>query len=131
MIIDFYHNMIIDSFIPRQILFLKKSESLNLGLTNSQKIIDFPAHNNLIFHSGDFYYLFISWGLCCRGVDSTYSIHYGRSKSPNGPFLDRNQRPMTSGYGSLLYGTNGNEVGPGGQSVVRVGSRDLLVQCDH
>lgn len=32
-----------------------------------------------------FYYLFVNWGRCCRGVDSTYEIRIGRSKAIAGP----------------------------------------------
>jgi len=37
-----------------------------------------------------YYYLFVNWFWCCRGVDSTYQIMVGRSKSKDGPFLDKN-----------------------------------------
>ena len=32
------------------------------------------------------YVLFVNWGRCCRGKDSTYEIRVGRSDKPTGPF---------------------------------------------
>ena len=42
-----------------------------------------------IFKKGDYYYQFVSWGLCCRGADSTYHMVVGRSKDVRGPYLDK------------------------------------------
>jgi arabinan endo-1,5-alpha-L-arabinosidase len=63
-------------------------------------------------HDGH-YYLFVDWGVCCQGVDSTYNIRVGRSKTVTGPFLDRNGVAMAKGGGTLLLGTESNFIGPG------------------
>ena len=76
---------------------------------------------------GSWYYLFASYGLCCRGIDSTYSIRVGRSRSITGPYVDRQGRPLLEGGGSRVMSTNRPVVGPGGESLARVGGRDLLV----
>jgi arabinan endo-1,5-alpha-L-arabinosidase len=74
-----------------------------------------------------YYYLFVSFDLCCRGKDSTYNIRVGRSRSITGPYLDRDGRPMMEGGGTLLMEGTAAWRGPGGQSVLRDASRDLLV----
>lgn len=66
-----------------------------------------------------YYYLFASFDKCCSGVNSTYSIRYGRSKSITGPYLDQKGKSMLDGGGTVLLGTNGNMVGPGGQCTFR------------
>lgn len=60
-----------------------------------------------------YYYLFVHWGRCCSGVDSTYEIRVGRSKSPNGPYLDKNGKNMMDNGGTLLQKTQGFVIGPG------------------
>lgn len=67
----------------------------------------------LLTKHAQFYYLFVNWGLCCQGVNSTYNIRVGRSTSPTGPFTDQNGIDMVSGGGSLFLGTSGNIIGPG------------------
>ena len=42
-----------------------------------------------IIQEGDWYYLFVNWGSCCDGVDSTYRILAGRSDTITGPYYDR------------------------------------------
>jgi len=55
-----------------------------------------------ILRHGDWYYLFVSWDYCCRGAKSNYRVAVGRSKAVDGPYLDRDGRPMTEGGGTLL-----------------------------
>lgn len=71
--------------------------------------IEAPA----ILKHGRYYYLFVNWGLCCRGVASTYEIRIGRSRSVTGPYLDKAGRDLATGGGSLLLGSAGDRVGPG------------------
>jgi len=65
------------------------------------------------FWNGDYYYLFVNWKGCCKGVDSTYEIRVGRSKSADGPYLDKDGHDMTEGGGTLLLEREGRFIGPG------------------
>lgn len=77
------------------------------------------AHNESIEASylcrhDDYYYLFVNWGSCCRGPDSTYNIRVGRSKTITGAYLDKDGVDMMRGGGSVfLPNKNGPLIGPG------------------
>jgi arabinan endo-1,5-alpha-L-arabinosidase len=55
-----------------------------------------------IFKHGGYYYLFVSWDYCCRGAKSNYRVAVGRSKTVEGPYLDRSGKDMAKGGGTLF-----------------------------
>ena len=69
----------------------------------------------IVPHNGD-YYLFVSWDNCCQSVNSTYKIVVGRSETVAGPYLDRDGIPLLNGGGTVLLSTDGDRIGPGGES---------------
>jgi arabinan endo-1,5-alpha-L-arabinosidase len=62
---------------------------------------------------GKYYYLFVNWGTCCRGTNSTYEIRVGRSASITGPFVNRAGDSMIDSRGDLFLGSTGRFIGPG------------------
>lgn len=80
-----------------------------------------------ILRKGDYYYLFASWGLCCKGANSTYHLVVGRSKNATGPYLDKAGKDMNDGGGSLLIKGNKNWVGLGHNSAYTWDDKDYLV----
>lgn len=74
-----------------------------------------------------YYYYFASIDVCCQGINSTYRIIVGRSTSPTGPFHDRGGLDLMDGGGTILLSTHGMIYGPGGESVLLVGSQPVLV----
>ena len=66
---------------------------------------------------GPWWYLFVSWDFCCRGVDSTYNIRVGRAASPTGPFVDRDGGDMLQGHAELVEAGGLRWKGPGHQDV--------------
>ena len=80
-----------------------------------------------IFKKGDYYYLFVSWGLCCRGKDSTYKIMIGRSKDVRGPYVDKEGHKLVEGGGSLLLAGNPDWPGVGHNSTYTFDGKDYLV----
>jgi arabinan endo-1,5-alpha-L-arabinosidase len=69
-----------------------------------------------ILHHGRYYYLFVSWDLCCRGTRSTYRTMVGRAAQVTGPYADRAGVPMEQGGGTSLLTANARWLGPGGES---------------
>jgi arabinan endo-1,5-alpha-L-arabinosidase len=74
-----------------------------------------------------FYYLFVSFDQCCRGVSSTYHIVVGRSPALTGPYLDRQGRSLLDGGGTTLVESGGRVRGPGHCAVLSEGGKDWLV----
>lgn len=79
-----------------------------------------------IHKEGSWYYLFVNWGKCCRGADSTYEIRVGRSQKITGPYKDKDGVSMVDGGGTLLLGSEGRYIGPGHASIYQKGKRQWL-----
>lgn len=69
---------------------------------------------------GEFYYIFTSFDLCCKGVDSTRSIRFGRSSALLGPYVDREGTPLLEGGGSVLLQGGTRWKGPGSNDVLHL-----------
>ncbi len=80
-----------------------------------------------LLRRGGYWYLFVSFDLCCRGVDSTYHIRVGRSRALEGPYTDRSGKPMLDSGGTLLLEAQGRWVGPGHCMVLVDRGREWLV----
>lgn len=70
-----------------------------------------------IIYKEGYYYLFVSFDYCCRGQASTYKTVYGRSRNIEGPYVDRDGKPMLKGGGTILYGPDKENFGIGHCSV--------------
>lgn len=66
-----------------------------------------------------YYYLISSFGTCCSGVNSTSSIHVGRSTDVAGPYLDRESVSLLEGGGSLLIDRGDRYRAVGGPTSIR------------
>jgi arabinan endo-1,5-alpha-L-arabinosidase len=70
------------------------------------------------------YFLFVNWGQCCRGTNSTYEIRVGRSTKITGPYLDRDGKDMARGGGTLFLSSQPPFYGPGHTSIANIGGQD-------
>jgi arabinan endo-1,5-alpha-L-arabinosidase len=73
----------------------------------------------------DWWYLFASATDCCNGPLTGYAVYVGRSRSPMGPFLDREGNDMGNGRagGTPVLLQNGNRwVGTGHNTVFQDGA---------
>ena len=80
-----------------------------------------------IFKKNGYYYLFVSFDKCCRGMDSTYNIRVGRSKDVTGPYLDRDGKSLVEGGGTLVLEGNDDWVALGHNSAYTFEGKDYLV----
>lgn len=66
-----------------------------------------------IMKHGEYYYLFVSFDYCCRGLKSDYKVAVGRSKDVRGPYLDRDGKSMEHGGGTIIVKGDKNWAGIG------------------
>jgi arabinan endo-1,5-alpha-L-arabinosidase len=93
------------------------------GLPGDWQAVEAP---NIVRHDS-YYYLFVSWDLCCRGTKSNYKIMVGRSKNVTGPYVDASGTSMLDGGGTPLLVGNKRWIGPGGESVLPQKDGDIIV----
>jgi len=67
---------------------------------------------------GNFYYLFVNWGQCCQGTNSTYEVRVGRADKVTGPYRDRDGNDLITGGGSPFLASGGRFIGPGHIGIV-------------
>lgn len=84
---------------------------------------------DLIWRDG-WYYLLGTHGTCCDGVNSTYNIVVGRSRSVEGPYVDNVGRDMLNGGGRMVIAAGDRVCGPGhfGRTVI---DEDVEVMSCH
>jgi arabinan endo-1,5-alpha-L-arabinosidase len=93
------------------------------GLPGDWQAVEAP----FIIRHGDFFYLFVSFDLCCRGTKSNYKTMVGRSQSVTGPYVDAAGKPMLDGGGTPLLLGNKRWLGPGGESLLQQKDGDIIV----
>ena len=87
-----------------------------------------PTHVGAMRYEGPYvmkrdgyYYMFASSANCCAGPTTGYAVFAGRSKSPLGPFVDKNGDPLTASRagGTPVLAQNGNRwIGAGHHSAI-------------
>lgn len=103
------------------------SEEDDTEYSLARRPIERALEGPYIVRRGGFYYLFVSFDLCCQGVESTYNVRVGRSEDVTGPYVDRDGIPMLQGGGTLVMSGYGQVRGPGHASVLTENGEYLLV----
>jgi arabinan endo-1,5-alpha-L-arabinosidase len=93
------------------------------GLPADWQAVEAP----FVVHHGEFYYLFVSFDLCCRGTHSNYRTMVGRSRSVTGPYVDAEGKALLEGGGTQLLKPNSRWIGPGGASILQRPEGDIIV----
>lgn len=85
---------------------------------------------DLLYRDG-WYYLLGTHGTCCDGVNSTYNIVVGRSKSVTGPYIDNVGRDMYHGGGKMVIAAGDRVCGPGhfGRTIIDEGIE--IMSCHY
>lgn len=96
-----------------------KTEDANAG----EGAIEAP----FIFQKNGYYYLFVSFDFCCRGLESNYKVMVGRSENIRGPYIDKEGVRMDQGGGTLVIAGNDAWPGVGHNSAYTFDGKDYLV----
>ncbi len=66
----------------------------------------------IIYRNG-YYYLFVSFDYCCKGLNSNYKTAVGRSRKVTGPYLDMQGKSMLKTGGTIIVGESERYSGVG------------------
>jgi arabinan endo-1,5-alpha-L-arabinosidase len=80
-----------------------------------------------IVRKGDYFYYFASIDYCCRGVNSTYKMIYGRSDKIMGSYYDKEGKSMRTGGGTMLMQGDKDWYGVGHNGFATIDGKDYLV----
>ena len=80
---------------------------------NKEKDIAIDCEATDLIYRDGWYYLLGTHGTCCDGVNSTYNIVVGRSRSVEGPYVDNVGRDMLHGGGRMVIAAGERVCGPG------------------
>ena len=90
---------------------------------NKEKDIAIDCEATDLIYRNGWYYLLGTHGTCCDGVNSTYNIVVGRSKSVEGPYIDNVGRDMYHGGGRMVIAAGNRKTGAGhfGRTIIDEG----------
>jgi len=93
----------------------------------SSRVVPDAEEGPSIVRHGGYFYLFLSFDFCCRGVESDYRMVVGRSASVTGPYLDRDGLPLIGKGGTEVLRGYNEFAGTGGGDIYSAGGTTLLV----
>lgn len=98
---------------------------------NKEKDIAIDCEATDLIYRNGWYYLLGTHGTCCDGVNSTYNIVVGRSRSVEGPYLDNIGRDMFHGGGRMVIAAGDRVCGPGhfGRTIIDDGVE--IMSCHY
>ena len=80
-----------------------------------------------VIRKDKYFYFFASIDYCCKGVNSTYKMIYGRSEKIMGPYIDKEGKSLRTGGGSILMQGDENWHGVGHNAVATADGKDYLL----
>jgi len=85
------------------------------------------GEGSYIIKGPEYYYIFASRGKCCSGIQSTYQIVIGRSKSVKGPYLNKEGKSWTDNNYSVFLAGDYDEPGRGHNGFFAQGDTTYIV----
>ncbi len=82
---------------------------------------NYSIEASCIMQQKKYYYLFVDWGQCCEGTNSTYEVRVGRASKVTGPYLDKDGKDLEDGGGTKFLESTGRFIGPGHIGILKEG----------
>ena len=81
-----------------------------------------------IIYENGYYYLFLSMGTCCEGLNSSYKVVVGRSRTITGPYLDDKLRDLKNpGTGKVVLDKGDYFVGSGHNCILKDQNNEYFI----
>jgi arabinan endo-1,5-alpha-L-arabinosidase len=80
-----------------------------------------------VIRGPEYYYIFASRGICCKGMQSTYQIVIGRSKDIKGPYLNKEGKSWVDNNYTLFLAGDSTEPGRGHNGFFTEGDTTFIV----
>ena len=106
----------------------KTDKILLAGIDNGRW--DINNHEGVYFKKiNGYYYMFLSTGTCCQGLNSSYRVLVARSENLLGPYVDHNNLAMANAQnrGSPVVSGNERFVGVGHNSIIEDDAGDYWI----
>jgi arabinan endo-1,5-alpha-L-arabinosidase len=107
-------------FLTTLLVIFIFSISIGQEVHDNQRI---SVHDPVMINQDGVFYLFCTG----KGVNSTYKMIVGRSHHIEGPYLDKEQKPLRYGGGSILMTGNGDWYGVGHNGICTVAGKDYIL----
>lgn len=116
-------------------LFITELTSDGLAIKDKNNITQIGGKRDFSVYEGaymierdEYYYLFLSLGNCCEGLNTNYYVNVVRAASPFGPFYGDDGKPLLGdGLGKLVVRNNAWFVGTGHNSVIKDDNGDYWI----
>jgi arabinan endo-1,5-alpha-L-arabinosidase len=95
--------------------------------TNEKNAGEGSIEAPFLFKKDKYYYLFVSFDFCCRGIESNYKVMVGRSENIIGPYVDNNGSEMIFGGGTPVLIGNKDWPGVGHNGVYTFNNKDYII----
>ena len=106
----------------------KANKKLVAGLDTSTAFNLSTYEAPYIVYKDGYYYMFVSSGSCCEGLNSTYHVRVGRSTEPLGPYYDDQGRDMCGeNRGAVVLKASDDFVGVGHNAVIEDGEGNWYI----
>lgn len=108
--------------------YANENKKLVAGFETSTVHYASTYEGTYIRYINGYYYMFVSSGNCCEGLNSSYNVRVSRSKDPLGPYIDHENKDMFGeNRGYQVVKGSAMMAGPGHNSIIKDDNGDYFI----